>query len=82
MAMGALVAPTMGLVADVSNVDERRDVTGAIVNAHSGGLYRFGDTFYLYGTAYLPCVQPGPICNTSCGYFNNTFVVRGTSQQP
>ncbi len=28
-----------------------------------------------YGTAYLDCVQPGPICSTSCGYFNNTFVV-------
>jgi hypothetical protein len=63
------------IVAPMSNVALRYTAAGELVNAHSGGLYRFNDTFYLYGTAYQNCTQPGPICVTSCGYFNNVFVV-------
>ena len=38
--------------ATISNVQPRRDVDGNIINAHDGCLERFGDRFYLYGTAY------------------------------
>jgi hypothetical protein len=53
----------------------RRDVWGLPVNAHSGNLYRFGQIFYLFGTAYQNCTQPGAICDTGCGFYNNRFVV-------
>lgn len=71
----SLLLPACALTVSLSNVDIRKDVNGDTVNAHSGGLYRFGDMFYLYGTAYQNCTQPGPICDTSCGYFHNVFVV-------
>jgi hypothetical protein len=71
------------LTAKLSNVAPRVDVNGAIVNAHSGGLYRFPrdlpgsdpGLFYLYGTSYPMCHQAGHICEQSCGYYNNSFVV-------
>jgi len=53
----------------------RKDIFGTPVNSHSGNLYRFGNMFYLYGTAYMNCTQPGAVCDTSCGYYNNIFVV-------
>jgi len=36
----------------INNVEPRRDVTGAIVDAHDGCLQYFGGRYYLYGTAY------------------------------
>gem|GEM_PF-316567 len=37
----------------VSNVDARRNAAdGSILDVHDGCLERFGDSFYLYGTAY------------------------------
>ena len=38
--------------ATISNVEPRRDVTGAIVDAHDGNLLFAGGRYYLYGTAY------------------------------
>lgn len=85
--MRALIAACLllsvaALTATLSNVNARVDVSGAIVNAHSGGLYRFPrdapgavDLFFLYGTAYEMCHQAGHICEQSCGYYNNRFVV-------
>lgn len=60
-----------------SNVAMRKDVHGTPVNSHSGNLYRFGDLFYLFGTAYQNCTQAGAVCDTAneCGFLNNTFVV-------
>jgi len=58
----------------LSNVDLRYTVEGSLVNAHSGGLYRFNDTFYLDGTAYENCTQEGPVCTVPCGSYNNVFV--------
>lgn len=40
------------VVATISNVEPRRDVTGQIINAHRGCLQFFNGTFYLYGTAF------------------------------
>jgi hypothetical protein len=71
----ALLPLAQALSATWSNVALRRDTQGLPVNAHSGSLYRFGPLFYLYGTAYPHCVQPGPICDQSCGYYNNSFAV-------
>ena len=68
-------AAARALVSTISNMEIRRDVSGSIVNSHSGGIYRFGDAFYLYGTAYQNCTQEGPVCKTDCGYYNNRFVV-------
>lgn len=68
-------APLSGFTATWSNVIMRKDIYGTPVNSHSGGLYRFGQLFYLYGTAYQNCTQPGAVCDTSCGFYNNTFVV-------
>jgi Glycosyl hydrolases family 43 len=36
----------------ISNVEPRRDTTGAIVDAHDGNLLFAGNRYYLYGTAY------------------------------
>ena len=36
----------------ISNVTPRRDVGGDIVDAHDGCLHKFGDRYFLYGTAY------------------------------
>jgi beta-xylosidase len=36
----------------ISNVQPRRDVEGKIIDAHDGCLKKFGDRYYLYGTAY------------------------------
>lgn len=66
---------TLSFTATWSNVAMRKDITGLPVNSHSGNLYRFGPLFYLYGTSYPNCSQSGPICEPSCGYYNNIFVV-------
>jgi beta-xylosidase len=51
---GLAAEPTSekGNRATISNVQPRRDVEGKIIDAHDGCLERFGDRFYLYGTAY------------------------------
>jgi hypothetical protein len=36
----------------INNVEPRRDVTGAIIDAHDGCLQFFAGRYYLYGTAY------------------------------
>ena len=36
----------------ISNLKPRRDVEGKIIDAHDGCLHKFGDRYYLYGTAY------------------------------
>ena len=36
----------------ISNVQPRLDVEGKIIDAHDGCLLKFGDRYYLYGTAY------------------------------
>ena len=38
--------------ATIRNAEPRRNVEGKIIDAHDGCLERFGDRFYLYGTAY------------------------------
>ena len=49
----------------ISNVRPRRDVDGKIIDAHDGCLERFGDRFYLYGTAY----------GKTDGWLTNRYVV-------
>lgn len=46
--------PTQGVRrVTISNVEPRRDAfDGSIIDVHDGCLERFGETYYLYGTAY------------------------------
>ena len=44
----ALLAQTVS----INNTLLRKDTDGNIIDAHDGRLIKFGDTFYLYGTAY------------------------------
>lgn len=71
-------SPAVGFTSTWSNVLMRKDIYGSPVNSHSGNLYRFGALFYLYGTAYQNCTQPGAVCDTACGYYNNRFAVYST----
>ena len=71
-------SPAVGFTSTLSNVLMRKDIYGSPVNSHSGNLYRFGALFYLYGTAYQNCTQPGAVCDTACGYYNNRFAVYST----
>ena len=41
--------------ATISNVEPRRDSTGAIMNVHDGALYHVGSRYYLLGTSYFEC---------------------------
>jgi beta-xylosidase len=50
--LAADVAANKGNATTINNVQPRRDVNGKIIDAHDGCLQRFGDRFYLYGTAY------------------------------
>lgn len=59
----------------ISNVNPRLDIEGNIVNAHDGCLVEFNGTYFIYGTVYGHCHQPGPICDGKCGYLNNTFAL-------
>ncbi|MDP4238314.1 MAG: family 43 glycosylhydrolase [Bacteroidota bacterium] len=36
----------------INNLSPRYDTSGNIIDAHDGRLIKFGDTYYLYGTAY------------------------------
>lgn len=74
LALALLCSCSDAFTASLSNLDLRYTTDGQLVNAHSGGLYRFNSTFYLYGTAYENCTQDGPVCTPPCGYYNNIFV--------
>jgi hypothetical protein len=41
-----------GTLVTISNAKPRIDATGAVMDAHDGCLKKFGNSFYLYGTAY------------------------------
>eukprot|EP01084_Bolivina_argentea_P125735 222729_1 len=60
-------------ITTISNIVPRYDISGNIVNAHDGCLVQFDKTYYLYGTVYENCTQPGPVCTPNCGYFGNQF---------
>lgn len=56
------VAARVPYNATISNVQPRRDDTGAILRVQDGCLQNFGGTFYLYGARYQCCNvsdQPG-----------------------
>jgi hypothetical protein len=75
----ALQSFAWALKVSLSNRELRYTTDGQLVNAHSGGVYRFNGTFFLYGTAYENCTQGGPVCTPPCGYYNNTFVAYASS---
>ena len=49
--------------------------TEQYVDAHDGCLVKFDNTYFLYGTVYGHCPQATTICDTVCGYLNNTFAL-------
>jgi len=54
----------------VSQGAERRDTDGELIDAHDGGIERFGNRYYLYGTSYecgFRWAVPMPP-NTFCGF--------------
>jgi hypothetical protein len=71
-------------VVTISNVVPRRDTTGAIINAHAGGLYNFSGRFYLLGEHYRSCPHAGgnktrdslAVGNCEmCGHTGTTFAL-------
>ena len=52
LAEGSPIAVVAAGEVTVSNVKPRRDIEGKIIDAHDGCLQKFGDRYYLYGTAY------------------------------
>lgn len=63
-----------GLVT-IHNDIPRRDTAGNILNAHDGGVYRFNQTYFMYGTVYENCTQGGTQCTAPCGYNPNRFAL-------
>ena len=68
----------------ISNVVPRRDITGAIINAHAGGIYNFSGRFYLIGEHYRNCPHAGgnktrdPLAVGNCemcGHTGTTFAL-------
>ena len=55
----------------ISNVVQRYDQHGDVINAHDGGISLFNGTYYMYGTVYAHCHQPAAVCDGQCGYYNN-----------
>src|ERR1051325_1966906 len=48
-----------------ANQITRFDVKGNAIDAHDGGIYQFGNRFYLYGTSYgcgFRWLTAGPFC--------------------
>jgi hypothetical protein len=46
----------------------RLDTAGNPIDAHDGGIVRFGDTFYLYGTSYKCGFEWTAASTTFCGF--------------
>jgi hypothetical protein len=68
----------------ISNVVPRRDSTGAVINAHAGGIYNFSNRFYLIGEHYRSCPHAGgnktrdPLAVGNCemcGHTGTTFAL-------
>jgi len=81
-----LVGASSVVATDVtlSNVISRRDTTGAIINAHAGGIYNFSNRFYLIGEHYRVCEHAGsnktrdPLAVGDCemcGHTGTTFAL-------
>jgi hypothetical protein len=59
----------------IHNDVPRVDQYGHIMNAHDGVVVFFDDLYFLYGTVYENCTQPGSQCANPCGYSPNTFAL-------
>jgi hypothetical protein len=61
--------------ATIRNDIPRLDQYGHIVNAHDGSVVFFNGTYFMYGTVYENCTQPGSQCANPCGYTPNTYAL-------
>lgn len=80
----SLACPALSSTTTISNVIPRRDTTGAIINAHAGGIYNFSGVFYLIGEHYRYCAHAGanktrdPLAVGDCemcGHTGTTFAL-------
>jgi hypothetical protein len=69
----ALDLPRSAILSTIRNDVPRVDQFGHIVNAHDGSVVQFNDTWFMYGTVYGNCTQPGSQCASPCGYSPNTY---------
>lgn len=75
------------LLSSLSNVAPRRDVTGAIVDAHDGNVLQvphYPGVFFWYAAGYGPCLEPNSTTGCAngfngCGFLNNHSVNLFTS---
>lgn len=62
-------------VVTIHNDIPRVDQYGHILNAHDGSVVYFDGIYFMYGTVYENCTQPGSQCDGPCGYSPNTFAL-------
>ena len=70
-----LLSTTLALPVTIRNDVPRVDTEGNIVNAHDGSVVLFDGIYFMYGTVYENCIQPGTQCAAPCGYSPNTFAL-------
>lgn len=75
IALLCLFPSALSLLATIRNDVPRVDQFGHIVNAHDGSVVFFDGIYYMYGTVYENCTQPGTQCAAPCGYSPNTFAL-------
>jgi len=49
------------------------DTSGALINAHAGGIYNFNGIWHMYGDVYDDCMQGQTSCQIGCGYYGDYF---------
>ena len=70
-ATAAAAAPTF-----ISNIDPRRDVNGALMDAHDGSTIQFesGGDYYWHAMGYGQCIENGKHADGHCGQLSNNTV--------
>ena len=71
MARTAAATPTF-----ISNIDPRRDVNGALMDAHDGSTIQFeaGGDYYWHAMGYGRCIENGKQADGHCGQLSNNTV--------
>ena len=72
LSVAVLLVSNAGIVT-IHNDVPRVDQFGHILNAHDGCVVFFDGLYYMYGTVYENCTQPGSQCDGPCGYSPNTY---------
>ena len=73
----AAIAPTAAAAPTfISNIDPRRDVNGALMDAHDGSTIQFeaGGDYYWHAMGYGRCIENGKQADGHCGQLSNNTV--------